>query len=54
MGFGAGMGLANIKRCVDRMHLDSAPGRGSVLDMEIFLTPEEGFRESSYLEEKNE
>jgi CBS domain-containing protein/anti-sigma regulatory factor (Ser/Thr protein kinase) len=52
MGFGAGMGLVNIKRCVDRMHLDSAPGRGTVLDMEIFLAPEEGFRESSYFDEE--
>jgi CBS domain-containing protein/anti-sigma regulatory factor (Ser/Thr protein kinase) len=54
MGFGAGMGLANIKRCVDRIHLDSAPGRGTVLDMEIFLTHEEGFRESSFYKEDEE
>ena len=54
MGFGAGMGLVNIKRCVDRMHLDSAPGRGTVLDMEIFLTPEEGFRESGFFDEEKE
>jgi CBS domain-containing protein/anti-sigma regulatory factor (Ser/Thr protein kinase) len=54
MGFGAGMGLANIKRSVDRMHLDSAPGRGTVLDMEIFLTPEEGFRGSSFFDEEKE
>jgi CBS domain-containing protein/anti-sigma regulatory factor (Ser/Thr protein kinase) len=54
MGFGAGMGLTNIKRCVDRMHIDSAPGRGTVLDMEIFLRPEEGFRESSYFDEEKE
>jgi CBS domain-containing protein/anti-sigma regulatory factor (Ser/Thr protein kinase) len=52
MGFGAGMGLVNIKRSVDRMHIDSAPGRGTVLDMEIFLTPEEGFRESGYFDEE--
>jgi len=54
MGFGAGMGLSNIKRYVDRMHLDSAPGRGTVLDMEIFLAPEEGFRESSLYNEEKE
>jgi CBS domain-containing protein/anti-sigma regulatory factor (Ser/Thr protein kinase) len=54
MGFGAGMGLANIKRCVDRVHLDSALGRGTVLDMEIFLTPEEGFRESSFFDEEKD
>jgi len=52
MGFGAGMGLSNINRCVDRMHLDSVPGRGTVLEMEIFLTPEEGFRESSFFDEE--
>jgi CBS domain-containing protein/anti-sigma regulatory factor (Ser/Thr protein kinase) len=54
MGFGAGMGLANIRRCVDRMNLDSAPNRGTVLEMEIFLTHEEGFRESSYFDEERE
>ncbi len=54
MGFGAGMGLANIKRCVDRMQLDSAPNRGTVLDMEIFLTQAEGFRESSYFDEEKD
>jgi CBS domain-containing protein/anti-sigma regulatory factor (Ser/Thr protein kinase) len=52
MGFGAGMGLTNIKRCVDRVTLDSAIGRGTVLDMEIFLAPEEGFRESGYFDEE--
>lgn len=54
MGFGAGMGLVNIKRCVDRMHIDSAPERGTVLEMEIFLKPEESFRESSYFDEEKE
>ena len=33
LGFGAGMGLSNINRCADEMHLDSAPGRGTRLDM---------------------
>jgi CBS domain-containing protein/anti-sigma regulatory factor (Ser/Thr protein kinase) len=37
MGFGAGMGLANIKRCSDMMQLLSAPGAGTRLDMSFLL-----------------
>ncbi len=33
MGFGAGMGLHNIERCVDEMQLESIPGRGDRLVM---------------------
>jgi len=33
MGFGAGMGLANIKRCSDLMRLMSQPGVGTRLDI---------------------
>ncbi|MBM3298987.1 MAG: CBS domain-containing protein, partial [Deltaproteobacteria bacterium] len=33
MGFGAGMGLANIKRCADMMRLMSGLGGGTRLDM---------------------
>jgi CBS domain-containing protein/anti-sigma regulatory factor (Ser/Thr protein kinase) len=47
LGFGAGMGLINIQRCVDKMTLDSAPGKGTKLDMKIYLQPEESLRESS-------
>ena len=47
MGFGAGMGLINIQRCVDKMTLDSTPGRGTKLDMKIYLQPEESFREQN-------
>jgi CBS domain-containing protein/anti-sigma regulatory factor (Ser/Thr protein kinase) len=36
MGFGAGMGLANIKRCADMMKLMSEPGCGTRLDI-VFL-----------------
>jgi len=36
MGFGAGMGLANIKRCSDMMKLLSEPGGGTRLDI-LFL-----------------
>jgi anti-sigma regulatory factor (Ser/Thr protein kinase) len=37
MGFGAGMGLVNIKRCVDEMKLISSLERGTNLYMIIFL-----------------
>lgn len=35
LGFGAGMGLVNIKRCADRMKLQSVPGVGTRLEIEI-------------------
>jgi CBS domain-containing protein/anti-sigma regulatory factor (Ser/Thr protein kinase) len=54
LGFGAGMGLINIQRCVDKMILDSVPGKGTKLDMKIYLQPDESFRElSSNDEERN-
>lgn len=37
MGFGAGMGLVNIQRCVDKMTLESTPGKGTRLEMRIYL-----------------
>lgn len=37
MGFGAGMGLVNIKRCVDEMKLISSQERGTNLFMIIYL-----------------
>jgi anti-sigma regulatory factor (Ser/Thr protein kinase)/CBS domain-containing protein len=37
MGFGAGMGLPNIKRCVDRMHIESVVGKGTHLELKIFV-----------------
>ncbi|MBN1219421.1 MAG: CBS domain-containing protein [Anaerolineae bacterium] len=40
LGFGAGMGLVNIKRCVDEMKLESTPGKGSRLIMKIILQSE--------------
>lgn len=46
MGFGAGMGLINIQRCVDKMTLESTSGKGTKLLMEILLRPEEGFKET--------
>lgn len=45
LGFGAGMGLVNIRRCVDRMELESTVGKGTKLLMEINLKDEERFRE---------
>ena len=42
MGFGAGMGLANIKACADQMHLNSWPFRGTRLEAVIHLKPPEG------------
>ena len=46
MGFGAGMGLKNIERCVDEMNIESKVGEGTRLDMKIILLPEESFRET--------
>ena len=37
MGFGAGMGLVNMKRCVDEIKLESTIGRGTKLLMRIFI-----------------
>jgi CBS domain-containing protein/anti-sigma regulatory factor (Ser/Thr protein kinase) len=37
MGFGAGMGLNNIQRCVDEMRLESTHGNGTRLEMRIYL-----------------
>jgi CBS domain-containing protein/anti-sigma regulatory factor (Ser/Thr protein kinase) len=42
MGFGAGMGLVNIKRCVDKMDIESTPGKGTKLIMRIDV-PTENF-----------
>jgi CBS domain-containing protein/anti-sigma regulatory factor (Ser/Thr protein kinase) len=37
MGFGAGMGLVNMKRCVDEIKLESTVGKGTKLLMRIFI-----------------
>ena len=47
MGFGAGMGLFNIKRIVDRMELTSALGQGTRLRMIIFLERNESLGEAT-------
>jgi CBS domain-containing protein/anti-sigma regulatory factor (Ser/Thr protein kinase) len=38
MGFGAGMGLVNMKRCVDTIDLNSKIGEGTKLVMRIFIS----------------
>jgi len=40
MGFGAGMGLPNIKNCSDVMRLESTPATGTHLEFEVYLTNE--------------
>jgi CBS domain-containing protein/anti-sigma regulatory factor (Ser/Thr protein kinase) len=37
MGFGAGMGLPNIKNCTDEMNIDSKPGKGINLEFIVFM-----------------
>jgi CBS domain-containing protein/anti-sigma regulatory factor (Ser/Thr protein kinase) len=37
MGFGAGVGLSNIKKCADEMNLQSTPGVGTNLQIIIYL-----------------
>ncbi len=38
MGFGAGMGLANIKKNTDQMNIQSEVGKGTVLSFTNFLS----------------
>jgi CBS domain-containing protein/anti-sigma regulatory factor (Ser/Thr protein kinase) len=45
LGFGAGFGLTNIERCVDKMWLESSPGKGTRLEMRIYLEPDAQHRE---------
>ena len=40
MGFGAGMGLPNIKNCSDVMRLESTPDKGTHLEFEVYLANE--------------
>jgi anti-sigma regulatory factor (Ser/Thr protein kinase) len=42
LGFGAGMGLANIKSCADEMHVDSWPLQGTRVEAIVNLKPPEG------------
>lgn len=52
MGFGAGMGLVNIKSCVDKMEIFSGAGKGTRLMMEIHLSSNEKFMASTEGTEK--
>lgn len=47
MGFGAGMGLVNISRCVDQMKLESSTEKGTRLKVKLFLKDQESFGESN-------
>jgi anti-sigma regulatory factor (Ser/Thr protein kinase) len=42
MGFGAGMGLPNMKKNADELRIDSAPGKGTQVRMRFFLKPKGG------------
>ncbi|MBI9034848.1 MAG: ATP-binding protein, partial [Bacteroidales bacterium] len=42
MGFGAGMGLPNIKKNVDHMQIESQVDRGTILELTTYLTPNGG------------
>ncbi len=47
LGFGAGMGLVNMQRYVDKMQLRSSPEMGTKLEMKIYLQYEESLKEPS-------
>jgi len=47
LGFGAGMGLINIQRCVDSMRLESIVGKGTSLKLKILLQNTETVGERS-------
>ncbi len=40
LGFGAGMGLPNIRSCADEMRLECPPGNGTFLEAVIYLNRE--------------
>jgi len=56
MGFGAGMGLTNIARCVDEFKLTSEPGQGTHLTIKFLLNKEDKVGEGypSAKEKKND
>lgn len=37
LGFGAGMGLPNIKNCSDEMHIDTVVGKGTTIELTIYV-----------------
>lgn len=52
LGFGAGMGLVNISRCVDVMKLESSPEIGTRLKMKIYLDEAETGAEAEKLSQQ--
>ncbi len=36
LGYGAGMGLSNIKRNTDKLHIDTDPSKGTTLTMTVY------------------
>lgn len=42
MGFGAGMGLANMKKNSDYMKISSVPGEGTVVELVTYIKPDAG------------
>jgi serine/threonine-protein kinase RsbT len=42
MGFGAGMGLANMKKNSDFMKISSVPGEGTIVELITYLRPHAG------------
>ena len=37
LGFGAGMGLPNMKRNTDELKIESTPGKGTTVTMKILI-----------------
>ena len=37
LGFGAGMGLPNMKKYTDKMDIESELGKGTKVTMEVFI-----------------
>lgn len=37
MGFGAGMGLPNMKKCSDKFNVESELGKGTIITMEMYI-----------------
>jgi anti-sigma regulatory factor (Ser/Thr protein kinase) len=37
MGFGAGMGLPNMKKNADQLNISSKVGKGTIVELVIFL-----------------
>lgn len=52
LGFGAGMGLVNMQRCVDKMQLRSSTESGTKLEMKIYLQYDESLKELPQSDDK--